>query len=212
MVRCLYLRDVPDLSSTMHVDMLRSWQERDSRLVYGMQWGDPELVPPLLYTRKRFVDPFVVSSKTALEIGPGGGRWTRYLLGFDRLYVVDYHAELLDELARNISGPIPIRNNGTDFPGVPEASVDFLFSFGTFVHLDGHIIEQYLANMRPVLAPDADVVLHYTDKRKVMAQENSGFADMDPDRMRLLVTTAGYRILDEDVTSMWHSAVIRFSP
>ena len=29
---------------------------------------------------------------------------------------------------------IEILNNGTDFPGVPAASVDFVFSFGVFVH------------------------------------------------------------------------------
>ena len=139
--------------------------------------------------------------------------WTRYLLGFDKLYVVDFHQELLDEFARNVTADnvIRVRNNGTDFPGVPERSIDYVFSFGTFVHLNAHVIEQYLANMRAILAPRSSVVLHYSDKNKVMARENIGFAEMDPERMRQLVTGAGYRIVEEDTTSMWHSAVIRFT-
>ena len=37
---------------------------------------------------------------TAVEIGPGGGRWTRYLLGFKSIYAVDYHDEVLREFAK----------------------------------------------------------------------------------------------------------------
>src|SRR3954451_10042667 len=184
--------------------MLSRWRQRDGASLYGMQWGDPELVPPLLYTKQRFVDPYVTPGKTGLEIGPGGGRWTRYLLGFDHVYVVDFHQELLDEFVRNITADnvTRVRNHGTDFPGVPERSIDYVLSFGTFVHLDAHVIKQYLANMRPILAPGSSVVLHYTDKNKVMARENIGFAEMDPERMRKLVTGAGYRIAEEDITSM----------
>jgi phospholipid N-methyltransferase len=208
-----YARVMPDLDTTIHVDMLNRWRERDGVSIYGMQWGDPDLVPPLLYTKQRFVDPYVTAGKTGLEIGPGGGRWTRYLLGFDKLYVVDFHQELLDEFARNVTADnvIRVRNNGTDFPGVPERSIDYVFSFGTFVHLNAHVITQYLVNKRAILAPQSSVVLHYSDKNKVMARENIGFAEMDPERMRQLIAGAGYRIVEEDTTSMWHSAVIRFT-
>jgi SAM-dependent methyltransferase len=104
--------------------------------LYGLQWGDPDHYPPLVPIRDHWVLPHVRPDRTALEIGPGGGRWTRYLLPFKQLYVVDYHAELLAELRKNFVHPniIEILNNGTDFPGVPPRSVDFVFSFGCFVH------------------------------------------------------------------------------
>ena len=44
-----------------------------------------------------------------------------------------------------------------------------------------------------------------------MAQSNEGFSDNDPETMRRLVTESGYRIVEEDVTTMWHSALIRFT-
>src|SRR5207253_9452035 len=66
----------------------------------------------------RYVLAYIRPEDTAVEIGPGGGRWTRYLLDFKKLYVVDYHAELLAELKKNFCKPGMefIKNNGTDFP------------------------------------------------------------------------------------------------
>jgi SAM-dependent methyltransferase len=182
--------------------------------LYGLEWGDPDNVPPLRFVRDTYLRPYVNPDHIALEIGPGGGRWTRYLLNFKTVYVVDYHAELLAELRRTFRHPniVPVRNNGTDFPGIPAQSVDFLFSFGVFVHFDAPIIESYLCNMKQLLRPHANVVIHYSDKTKRMAQQNRGFSDNDPERMRRMVRHAGYTILEEDLTTMWHSSIIRFTP
>ena len=104
-----------------------------------------------------------------------------------------------------------IKNNGTDFPGVPEHEVDFVFSFGTFVHLDIPLIQQYLRNIHAILKPGGTVVLQYSDMTKIMARENSGFADNDPERMRKMVADEGYQTLEEDLTTLWHSSLIRFT-
>ena len=218
---------MPDLDATLHVKMVRPKKKRRllpriiaaikrelaSPNVYGLQWGDPEIVEPLRFIRDRYVLPYVSSARTAVEIGPGGGRWTRYLLDFKKLYVVDYHVELLAELKKNFCKPGMefIKNNGTDFPGIPERSIDYLFSFGTFVHLDAPIIEIYLANMKKILKPGANAVIQYSDKTKIMAQLNENFSENTPDKMRTMVLNAGYTIREEDLTTMWHSSVIRFT-
>lgn len=216
---------MPNLDTSLHLDMLRRGRRNRSLIIriaravsrefrkpglYGIEWGDPEQVPPLAYFLRRFVIPYINDDQTALEIGAGGGRWTQYLTGFAKLYAVDYHQELLDELARSFPQITRIRNNGADFPGVPPRSVDYLFSFGVFVHLDASIIEAYLENMRAILAPSANVVLQYGDKTKVMGAENEGFSDNDPERMCAMIRSAGYVIVDEDRTSLWHSAAVRF--
>lgn len=220
---------MPGLDTKIHLDMLGDFKRRNPlplRLlralkrelfqpnIYGLEWGDPEVFAPLGYMRDHFVKPYVRADRTGLEIGPGGGRWTRYLLDFQTLYIVDFHQELLDQLRRGFHEKhmIFVKNNGSDFPGVPDASVDFLFSFGVFVHLDPPLIQAYLASMKRVLKPGADVVLQYADKTKIMAQGNPGFSDNDPPRMRAMVEAAGYRIVEEDLTSLWHSSVIRFQP
>jgi len=174
---------MPDLNTQLHVKMLKGSKLRNmlvprlfrvlkrelfSRNIYGLEWGDPEVVEPLKFVRDRFVLPYVNAEQHAVEIGPGGGRWTRYLLGFKKLYVVDYYPELLGELQKNFKKANMefIKNNGTDFPGIKERSVDYLFSFGTFVHLDVDLIEAYLTNMQSILRPGANVIIHYSDKTK----------------------------------------------
>ena len=218
---------MPDLHSSLHLDMLRRFKRRSlmSRIsdavmalrspdLYGLQWGDPDRVEPLRFIRDQYVTPYVNPRHSALEIGPGGGRWTRYLVGFKHLHVVDYHQELIDELQKHFAAPNMtfVKNNGDDFPGVPHASIDYVFSFGTFVHLDNDLIERYLKNLAPILSADANVVIQYSDKTKIMAQLNPGFAETTPEQMRQMVTAAGYQILQEDLTTIWHSSVIRFRP
>lgn len=219
---------MPDLDTQLHLEMLRSYKERNtfvSRVcraarevvsptkLYGLQWGDPEISGPQVYMRDKYVLPYVRPDQVALEIGPGGGRWTRYLLGFRKLYVVDYHAELLQELSGRINKPNMqfIVNNGTDFPGVPENSVDYVISVACFVHLEPHLIAAYLKNIARILKPGGNVFLTYSDKTKVGAQMNSSFTENTPARMNEMVKQAGFQILEEDLTILWNSGVVRFT-
>jgi ubiquinone/menaquinone biosynthesis C-methylase UbiE len=219
---------MPDLNTTLHLDMYQDYRQRNSFLsrlrravrelrpstqLYGLEWGDPEVFRPLKFVRDQYLLPYVNPQHTAVEIGPGGGRWTRYLLGFGQLYVVDYHAELLQELKKHFNRPNMqfVHNHGTDFPGIADDSIDFIFSFGCFVHLDAHLIEQYLKNMRRILKGTGNALIQYSDKTKIIAQTNRGFAENNPDRMRKMVMESGFRILEEDLTTMWHSSIIRFS-
>jgi phospholipid N-methyltransferase len=205
---------MPDLDSTLHVNMLKEsyalgQQARDG--LYGIQWGDPETRPALQHVRDHFVLPYVRPDHTALEIGPGGGRWTRYMLGFKKLWAVDYHQELLDELARNFPQPniSRVKNNGNDFPGIPAGSVDFAFSFGVFVHLTIDLHQAYLQSLRPVLKKSANVIIQFADFDKKVARDNPNFVENNPRMMRAMVEEAGYAVLEEDA-SLWHSAMIRF--
>jgi len=194
--------------------MLRSAAEqgqiaRDG--LYGIHWGDPQSAPWLRQVRDRFIYPYLNADHSALEIGPGGGRWTRYLLSFGQVIAVDYHQALLDELARNFRAPhlFLLRNGGADFPGVGDASVDFVFTFGVFVHLDMPIIERYLAEIRRVLKPGANAVVQYGDMTKQAARNDPTFSDNSPAQMRDAVQRTGLCILEEELRSLPNSSVMR---
>lgn len=218
---------MPKLDTKLHLEMYRRWKlwrglpirikkavhvllAKDD--IYGLEWGDPEVSPPLRYVRDHFLRPYVSPETTVVEIGPGGGRWTRYMLDAKQIYAVDYHQELLDELKSNIDSVkiVFLKNDGDNFPNVPNESVDFVFSFGTFVHLDIDIIDRYLQNIKSLLKPESNVVLQYSDKTKPLAKMNRGFSENDPDQMRNLVQSHGYYIYEEDIKTMWHSSLVRF--
>jgi len=216
---------MPSLTTPLHLDMLRkgqhgliarlrrAWDAFRAQKIYGLEWGDPERDAPLIYVKNHFLIPYVTPRTTVLEIGPGGGRWTRYLLAARMVYAVDYHQELLDELELNFRADnlISIKNNGTDLPGVPAESIDFVFSFGVFVHLDVHLIDAYLRSFKSVLKAGGNIVLQYADKTKPMAKLNNGFAENAPEQMRKLILSHGYRIEEEDTGTMWHSSIVRFT-
>jgi SAM-dependent methyltransferase len=181
--------------------------------IYGLEWGDPDVWTPLVFIRDRYVLPFVNPDHVAMDIGCGGGRWTRYLLGFKTVYAVDYYAALISEFRRSFDrykNVTAIKNNGTDFPGVAPHSVDYILSFGCFGHLNHDLIDGYLANIKTILKPGGNAVIHYSDKRKLMAKE-AAFADNTPEQMRALVLRHGFTIVEEDTGTMWNGAIVHFT-
>lgn len=216
---------MPDLRTGLHLNMLQRWKRRAADKVsnkggpkaantpiYGLNWGDPERDQVLQYVRDHFLRPYISPQAVIAEIGPGGGRWTRYMLEAKKIYAVDYHQELLDELRSNFDRPNIeyIRNSGTDFPGVPNNAVDLIFTFGTFVHLELDVIKSYLVNMKRLLKPFATAVVHYSDKTKEAARRNVTFSENDPEKMRALVRACGYELHEEDTQSLRHSSIVRF--
>lgn len=180
--------------------------------IYGLEWGDNATDPQLTMVRDHFLRANITPETTVLEIGPGGGRWTRYMLDAKRVIVVDPFQEMLDEHARTIDDPKieRIRNNGTDFPGVAEGSVDFVFSFGVFVHLEIDVLEAYLKSLHAILHEGSKVFIHYADKTKRVAFTNKTFGATYPSMVRALLEREGYMIVAENTTAMNHSAMVLF--
>ena len=218
-----------ELGTHLHTNQLaRSWRQRwlpvriaraiyreltRGPVIYGLEWGDPDVWAPLQFIRDRYVLPFVKPDQIAVDIGCGGGRWTRYLLGFKTVYAVDYYAELLAEFRKTFKRyphVVTIQNNGTDFPGIARQSVDFVFSFGCFGHLNQTLIDSYLGHIKTIMKPGGNAVIHYSDKGKLMAQP-AGFSENTPVEMRALVLGHGFRIVDEDTGTMWNGAIIHFT-
>lgn len=178
---------------------------------YGDQWGDPESRPDLVAVRRRFLEPFIDPDRVALEIGSGGGRWTRYLLAFREVICVELNPEMFGYLKDRFADPPHLQyvtTHGWDIPFVPENHVDFAFTFGVFVHLDLEIISGYVQSVRHVLRPGGRFVLQFSNKRKPEAAANPDFSDNDPDRMTALLESAGFAIADLDDETMSHSTII----
>jgi hypothetical protein len=65
--------------------------------------------------------------------------------------------------------------------------------------------------MKSIIKPHGNIVIQYSDKTKEKAQMDKSFSENTPDKMRSMVLAAGYTILEEDLTTLWHSSIIRFS-
>ncbi len=194
---------------------------------YGEQWGDPA-APPLrrwlatLTGRGRFrnlprvvetfITPYVGPDRVVLEIGPGGGRWTQFLIGARELVLVDLNPEFFDYLRERFPEAVPrmrfYQTKGYDLAGVADASIDFAFSFGTFVHIEPDGIDAYLAELYRVLRPGGLAVIQYADKTKPRGRENPDFSDMTPARMEALAAARGFRLRAHDTRLLLHSSIV----
>jgi len=193
--------------------MLAEFEQGPEEPHWGDRWGDPETFEPLLEVRRRFVEPYLRPGLDVLEIGSGGGRWTQYLLpAARRLVVVELNPESFDHLRRRFPAHAERVDfhvtSGYEMGGVPDASIDLVFTFDVLVHVEPEGIGGYLGEIERVLRPGGRAVVHYGDKRKPIAAENPGFSDMDRARMEALLAATRLRVLEHDEEVMFHSNLV----
>ncbi len=161
---------------------------------------------------RKFVRPYVRSDTVALEIGPGCGRWTSLLLSCREIILVDLNSEFFPYVQDRFSDALDrlrfYQTEGFELHGIDDASVGFVFSFGTFVHIEAEGISQYLAEIVRVLTPGGTAVIQYAAKNKARAQRIAGFADMDAPRMEALAAASGLQIGRHETKLLDHSNII----
>ncbi|MGH9348981.1 MAG: class I SAM-dependent methyltransferase, partial [Vicinamibacterales bacterium] len=146
----------------------RKWSEHSWERE-GHEWspGGSRAGTDLLWWRS--IRPRVhglVPAATILEIAPGFGRWTSYLLGeCDRLIGVDVTERCVEVCRERFAGsPAEFRtNDGESLPMVASASIDLTFSFDSLVHVEAPQIRAYLRELARTLKPGASGFFHHSN-------------------------------------------------
>jgi len=138
------------------------WQERGE--AWSRPWGGAAAQwYACVYPRVRGFLP----AHTLLEIAPGFGRWTEYLLGYcDTLIGVDVTPKCTEACRARFAAHPNARfetNDGTSLPMVDDASVDFAFSFDSLVHVESETLAAYVAELARVLTPEGVAFLHHSN-------------------------------------------------
>lgn len=123
--------------------------------------------------KQRLIEHFVLPyahDADVLEIAPGHGRWSETLVRVARTVIlVDLSPSCIAACRERFAGYPSVTyhvNDGVSLPAVDDESVDFVWSFDSFVHMDPLVIDSYLAECARVLRPGGHVVLHHADKRR----------------------------------------------
>jgi ubiquinone/menaquinone biosynthesis C-methylase UbiE len=100
-----------------------------------------------------------------LEIGPGAGRWTQILQAMAKhLVVVDISTKCIEECRKRFSTCDNIDyfvNDGMNLDFVQDASIDFIWSWDVFVHIDSPATEKYISEFARVLRKGGCGVVHH---------------------------------------------------
>jgi hypothetical protein len=106
-------------------------------------------------------------AETILEIAPGFGRWTYYLKDYcQELWIVDRAEKCIEECRRRFAVDSHVRcyvNDGRSLSMIPDASIDFIFSFDSFVHTDREVVEGYLRELGTKLKPGGKGFIHHSN-------------------------------------------------
>ena len=104
---------------------------------------------------------------TILEIAPGFGRWTHYLKDYcEKLLAVDKSSECIEACRHRFAAESHVRcylNDGRSLSMIPDDSVDFVFSFDSFVHPHREIVEAYLHELRAKLKIGGKGFIHHSN-------------------------------------------------
>ena len=132
----------------------------------GSEWtaraSDPELWLKSILDNMLY--KYMGEGKEILEIGPGAGRWTEYLQPIaKRLVLVDITPKCIALCKERFAGSdnmeYHVIDSNIDF--IPNNSLDRVWSYDVFVHINPSDIRRYIKNISRVLRPGGIAVIHH---------------------------------------------------
>ena len=189
------------------MDGLRDGTDPGHFEVLGEEWAssaDLELVID------QFITPNVDSQSRVAEIGVGGGRLAvRVAPQVGELICFDISTEMLRRAAVVLSEHSNVtlaRLDDARLPAQLSGTLDFIYCFDVFLHLDLHTMWRYVQEMARALRPGGRALIHALDltapegweefsKQKSHSVEYGWF--VSPDIVRTLVTQAGLTLAKE---------------
>jgi SAM-dependent methyltransferase len=157
----------------------------------------------------RVLKPRVPQGSVVVEIGPGAGRWTESLIPLASDYTgIDLSKTCVEVCSKKFAGQAHARfrsNEGNNLPGVADASVDVIWSFDVFVHINLVDIGSYLEEFRRVLKPGGRAIIHHG----TTAGHGGGWrSDATTAELNALIAEKGLRVAEQ--FSDWEDAGQRY--
>jgi SAM-dependent methyltransferase len=153
-------RNIPGMNSTaLNKEIWEAWNWSAG----GDEWSQSEQWKRSLI---RCVLQRKVPEKTSiLEIGPGAGRWTQALLDRASEYIgIDISSTCIAHCRSHFGGDSRARftvGSGRDLAGVADRSIDAIWSFDVFVHINRAEVEAYAREFVRVLRPGGVAIIHH---------------------------------------------------
>jgi ubiquinone/menaquinone biosynthesis C-methylase UbiE len=189
---------LPGLNSTaMNREIWQNWDWQDS----GEEWTESAEWKQSLISN--VLQKHMLKGGNLLEVGPGAGRWTETLQQTaGNLIAVDISDQCIDICKRKFADCNNVEffvNNGTDLSFVQSDSIDSIWSFDVFVHINADQIESYMKEFNRLLKPGATAVIHHGHDR---GRQGGWRSDVTSERFVEIVEANGLQV-EEQIAGWW---------
>ena len=189
---------------------LRHWSEYDwSRK--GEEWSNADHPGWKNGVVEQVLKPNVPKGSRILEIGPGSGRWTQHLLEqASHLILVDLTPKCIEMCKDRFAEYDHIEyhvNNGRDLNIIESSSVDRIWSYDVFVHIQQADTEGYIQEFSRILAPGGRAIIHHGR----FGKRDIGFrSDLTSEAMRAMCEDYGLKVIEQ--FEKWGGGYFRLWP
>jgi methyltransferase family protein len=145
-----------------------------------------------------------VPAHSMLEIAPGFGRWTQFLLGWTTHYCgVDLSDKCVNACRSRFSTykqATFFQNDGMSLECVAGRHFDLIFSFDSLVHADLDVIASYIKQIVPILSADGVAFIHHSNMAAMPGRTSAGHRSetVSADIVAQLVQSSGGRLLIQE--------------
>lgn len=120
---------------------------------------------------KHFIVENINQDSNILEISPGHGRWTKFLLDkYNNLILVDLSPKCIEFCEREFSDFENVQcyaNDGKTLDFIKSNSIDFIWSFDSFVHMEKDVITSYFKEFSRVLKKGGIAIIHHSGRKNI---------------------------------------------
>lgn len=192
---------------------LKVWNEGYAWPKDGDEWDDCARSSNIPYEtwkdqlRRTFIVPFVRPQTTALEIGPGHGRWSELLHPkVAELHLVDLSPLCIEFCRKRLALHPNVRyhvNDGKSLSMIQASSIDFVWSFDTFVHIEEPEVRAYARELERVMKPQSIGVIHHPGSPSPEQRKNGCRSALDIRKFSTILAQNSLHVIRQ--TSEWGS-------
>ena len=137
-----------------------------------------------------------------LEIGPGAGRWTEFLHPLAKnLIVADISKKCLNICKKrfNTVDKIEYRIIDKKLEFIDNNTIDHVWSYDVFVHINPSDVEKYVEDFSRILKPGGVAIIHHSGKFSNSNEKMDGWrAYMDKEQFANFVQKFGMKIIEQN--------------
>jgi ubiquinone/menaquinone biosynthesis C-methylase UbiE len=173
----------------------------------GDEWTDQAAFCGVAYSRwkKDIVDTFIIPSvaenSTVLEVAMGHGRWTPFLAQRARRYAgIDLSPSCVNFCRKRFTHLTNVdfhATGGRKLSLIASGSVQFVWSYDSFVHIEPDVMEDYMAEFARILSPGGRGTIHHPGTPTCRQRANGGRSELSADLFARIANASGLQVLSQ---------------